>query len=167
MGNTERFVTAILGSPFGLTGRIKAQTLSGEENHLFELKKVILCKEKIEKEYVIEEVFSNPLSIKFEGIDSQEAARALKGAEIIVPRSQAAPLDEGEFYIEDLRGMEVIAEGNTVGIISGLIEGGGGYLAEILLEQGEKKLVPFINEFFGPVDLPAGRIELLKRWILE
>jgi 16S rRNA processing protein RimM len=166
---TERFAAALVGPPFGLTGRVKIEALSGETSHLLDLKKVVLRKGQNgdEREYLIEEVFSAPLSIKFAGVDSPEVARALKGAEILVPREQAAPLDEGEYYIEDLRGMELIAGGKTVGTISDVIEGGGGFLVEVLLPSGQKRLVPFRDEFFGVVDIAAGRAELLEPWVLE
>jgi 16S rRNA processing protein RimM len=164
---TKCFVAAVLGSPFGLTGRVKIEPLSGENGHLLTLNKATLRKGELEKEYLIEEVFSAPLSLKLKGIDSPEAAKALKGAEILVSREQAAPLKKSEFYIEDLRGMEVVAGGKTAGVICGLFEGGGGFLAEILLESGEKKLVPFRNEFFGKIDLKVGTAELLNLWILE
>ena len=164
---TERFATALLGSPFGLTGRVKIEPFSGEEGHLLGLKKALLRLGTLEKEYTIEEVFTAPPSIKLKGIDSPEAAKTLKGSEILVPREQAAPLQEGEFYVEDLRGLEVIAGGKTIGFITDVIEGGGGFLAELLLVPGEKRLVPFRNEFFGPVDPAAGRTELLAPWILE
>lgn len=180
------FIVALAGSPFGLSGRLKIESLSGEEAHLLGLKKVLLRKSSPalqggqtlldgqarpgnpEKEYIIEEVFTSPLSVKFAGIDSPEAAKALKGAEILAPREQAAPLRKGEFYIEDLRGLNVVTAGKSIGTIHDVIEGGGGFLVEILLEpDGEKRLVPFRNEFFGQVDLAAGRAELLETWILE
>ena len=172
MGNTERFVVALVGSPFGLTGRVKITPPSGEEAHLFDLKNVILRlqndkKEYVEKEYLIEEVFYSPLSVKFWGIDSPEAAKTLNGAEILVTREQAAPLYEGEFYIEDLRGLNLVNEGKTIGIINDVFEGGSGFLVEVLLESGEKRLVPFRDEFFGLVDPAADRVELLNNWILE
>ena len=40
-------------------------------------------------------------------------------------------------------------------------------LAEIALDSGEKRLVPFKNEFFGDIDIQNGRAVLLNRWILE
>ena len=180
---TERFAAALVGSPFGLTGRLKIEPLSGEEGHLLGLNKVVLrlqtakkehsktdyVPEKgfTEKELEIEEIFTSPLSVKFKGIDSPEAARALRGAEIVVPREQAAPLNEGEFYVEDLLGLEITVEGRAAGTIGDMVEGGGGFLAEVLLPSGEKRLVPFRNEFFGLVDPAAGRAELLAPWILE
>ena len=164
---TGRFVAAVIGAPFGLTGRVKIESLSGEESHLLKLKEIVLRKGELEQKYTIEEAFDSPLSLKLEGINSPEEARTIKGAEILVMRSHAAPLQKGEFYIEDLRGMEVFAEDKLEGTISDLFEGGGGFLAEITLKSGEKKLVPFRNEFFGQIDPAAGRAELLNTWILE
>ena len=173
MGTTKRFIAALIGSPFGLSGRVKITALSGETSHLIGLKKAILCLKNTntkdqEQEFLIEEVFSSPLSLKFKGIDSPEAARTLLGAEIVVSRAKASPLHKGEFYIEDLRGLDVYTNGRHVGNISDIIEGGGGFLAEVQDKQtAEKRLVPFRNEFFGKVDIQKGRIELLCTWILE
>jgi 16S rRNA processing protein RimM len=187
---TERFVIGLVGLPFGLDGRVKVRSLSGEEEHLLRLKKAVLRKNGEEVEHTVEAAFSQPLSLKFAGIDSPEAAKLLGGAEIIAGREEAAPLREGEFYIEDLKGLAVYAaktaperavpgqtpegtvperspENEIVGHISDIVEGGASFLAEVTLVSGEKRLVPFRNEFFGPVDLVPGRIELLLRWILE
>ena len=141
--------------------------MSGEENHLLDLQKVVLRKGGVEKEYTIEEAFTSPLSIKLSGIDSPEDAKVLIGAEVLVPRDLAAPLKKNEFYIEDLRGLEVVVKGKVIGSIDAVFEGGGAFLAEIVMENGEKKLVPFRNEFFGKIDLEAGTVELVNVWILE
>ncbi|MDR1306752.1 MAG: ribosome maturation factor RimM [Treponema sp.] len=168
----ERFVVALAGASFGLKGWLKITSLSGETTHLRSLKRVFL---RDGTEYAIEGVSLSPLSVKLAGIDSPEAARMLTGAEMLVPRAEAVPLGEGEFYVEDLRGLEVFTlpgapgagkAGDPVGHIADVIEGGGGFLAEILFPSGEKKLVPFRNEFFGPVDSLSRRIELLETWIL-
>jgi 16S rRNA processing protein RimM len=179
---TERFVIGLVSLPFGLDGRVKVRSLSGEDEHLLRLKKAVLRKNGEEKEYAVEEAFSRPLSLKFAGIDSPEAAKLLGGAEIVAGREEAAPLHEGEFYIEDLKGLTVYAakadperksavgqppEREAVGQITDVVEGGGSFLAEITLVSGEKRLVPFRNEFFGSVDPELGRAELLVRWILE
>jgi 16S rRNA processing protein RimM len=164
---TQRFVTALVGSPFGLSGRVKIESLGGKESPLPELKKVILRKNGKEKEFYIEELFNSPLSLKLKEIDDPEAAKALKGAEILIPREDAVPPGESEFFIEDLRGIKVYNGNADMGLIDDVIEGGGGFLAEIVIESGEKKLVPFRNEFFGKIDLASGRAELLHTWILE
>jgi len=106
--------------------------------------------------------------IRFAGIDNPEKAALFNGAEIIVPRENAAPLKEGEYYVEDLKGLEVIdREGKALGHIVAVTEGGGGNLAEIKLLSGAMRLAPFRNEFFGDVNLEKGQIMLLENWVLE
>jgi 16S rRNA processing protein RimM len=167
---TEQFVVGLVGGPFGLKGFVKVRSLSGESDHLKRLGQVLLRREKTEQILEVEETLgSSPvLMMKFKGIDTPEAAKTLGGAELIAGRSHAAPLKAGEFYVEDLRGLEVTAvSGDTLGHITDLIEGGGGDLAELRLTAGESRLVPFRNEFFGDIDWEARKIVLLAGWILE
>jgi 16S rRNA processing protein RimM len=170
---TERFTAGLIGAPFGLKGFVKVKPLSGEPDHLLALKSVVLRQNNTEKTIKIEETagaFPSVL-VKFEGFDSPEAAKSLCGAELLVDRAQAAPLKDGEFYIEDLKGLAVVdiepEDSEIIGYIADIIEGGGNSLAEIRLTTGETRLVPFRNEFFGEIDLEKGRVELLRRWILE
>ena len=108
------------------------------------------------------------LLIRFTGIENPESASLLKGAEIIAGRELAAPLKEGEFYIEDLKGLKVVSkEGEPLGKLIDVVEGGGGFLAEFMLISGGTKLVPFRKEFIGEINLDLGQIELLELWILE
>jgi 16S rRNA processing protein RimM len=174
---TESFVAAIAGAPFGLNGFIKIRPLSGETGHLLRLRSVVLRQNGQERTLVVEEAVAQPQAVtqpqtvlfKFAGFDSPEAARALTGAELLVDREHAAPLAEGEFYIEDLKGLEVTAleDGGLIGHIRGIVEGGGGELAEVALASGGVKLVPFRKEFFSKIDIENRRALLQNRWILE
>ena len=108
------------------------------------------------------------LLIRFSGVETPEAASLLKGAEIVAGREFAAPLGEGEFYIEDLKGLEVTGQnGETLGHIIEIVEGGGGFLAEVLLVLGGAKLIPFRKEFFGDINFDLGKIELLEFCVLD
>ncbi|MDR1278308.1 MAG: ribosome maturation factor RimM [Treponema sp.] len=172
---TDRFVVGLIGAPFGLKGFVKVRSLSGETGHLLNLQSVILRQGNAEKTIDIEESASVPPQVimKFAGINSPEAAKSLGGGELIVCREQASPLKPGEFYIEDLRGLAVVAAdtaaggGEIVGHLTNIVEGGGGELAEIRLSTGEFKFVPFRKEFFAPIEPGAGRLILRERWILE
>ena len=166
----SHFKLGIIGSPFGVKGFVRVKPYSGENNHFFNLKKVTLSWGEKEEIWEVEEIITqgNTLLLRFSGINSPEAADILNGAEIIAGREYASPLKNGEFYVEDLKGILVVDEkGGSLGQITDIVEGGGGNLVEILLSSGEKRLAPFRNEFFGDVDLEKGRIPLLKTWILE
>jgi 16S rRNA processing protein RimM len=169
---TERFAAGLLGGPFGLDGFIKLQSLSGETAHLFDLRRVSLRFPDGERLYEVEKLTGagSRLLVKFKGVDSPEAAALLRGAVLLVDRENAAPLGENEFYVEDLRGLSVVASGEdgvVLGTVSDVLEAGGGQLLELWLPSGETRLVPFRDEFFGEVDPAKGRAVLLRRWILE
>ncbi|MDR2069509.1 MAG: ribosome maturation factor RimM [Spirochaetaceae bacterium] len=167
---TGQFVVGLVGVPFGLKGFVKVRPLSGEDAHIRRLTSVLLRQGPREKTYEVEEIAGSGvvLLMKFRGVDTPEAAKALTGAELVADRAQAAPLREGEFYIEDLRGITVtLRTGEAVGEITDVLEGGGGFLAELRLPSKELRLVPFRNEFFGEVDPENRRAVLLERWILD
>jgi 16S rRNA processing protein RimM len=169
----ERFVSAVVLSPFALEGFVKVRSLSGEIGHLLKLSSAVLRGKTGERVYRIEaarKIEGAPanLLVKFGGIDTPEDAAHLAGAEILLPRSQAAPLEEDEYYIEDLKGLRVICpDGQEAGVVTGIIDGGGGQLAEVRLAAGELKLVPFRNEFLGEINVEKKEIMLVAPWILE
>jgi len=190
---TEKFIIGLAGAPFGVKGFIKIHPLSGEIEHLLKLKSVAVRKDGKEQTLQIEEVTpSTPFVLmRFAGIDNPEKAKTLNGAQLVAGREQAAPLGEGEFYIEDLKGLAVYAQNtneNTsvipspsisassaslrenlsiIGSITDIIEGGNGELAEIQLSGGEKRLVPFRKEFFPEINPEKGRVVMKNIWILE
>jgi 16S rRNA processing protein RimM len=167
---TPRFIAGIIGAPFGLDGFVKVKPLSGEIDHLLMLKSATLRQNGKESVLAIEESAPKPpvIIIRFAGFHSPEAAKALAGAELIVSREEAAVLKTGEFYVEDLKGLAVLDEKlQLLGYINAIIEGGGGDLAEITLNNGKRKLVPFRKEFFSGIDLENRRVTLNNLWVLE
>jgi 16S rRNA processing protein RimM len=185
---TEHFVLGVLGAPFGLEGRIKLRPWSGESGHILTLQQALIRHGGVERVYTVEGAAAQGAQVllKFKGIDSPEAARLLAGGELLGSREAAAELGPDEFYIEDMKGMEIAAlpEGGpanlddprleTLGFVTDVIEGGGGQVVELRLGsepdsggKGELKLVPFRNEFFGEVNPKLGKALLLQRWILE
>ena len=163
-----------MGSPFGLKGFVKVKSLSGETNNFIRLKEVTLRKGEKEESLKIEEILTegdsrkSSLLMRFAGIDNPETAKRLTGAEIIASREYAAPLKDGEYYVEDLKGLEVVSkDGEILGVIIDIIEGGGGNLAELKLLSGAVRLAPFRKEFFGEVDLNKGNITLIEPWVLD
>jgi 16S rRNA processing protein RimM len=167
----EHFIAGIIGAPFGLKGFVKVKPLSGEVEHLLKLESVRLRKDGKEQLLNIKESVAIPpvLAMHFTGYDNPESVKELSGAELLVDRGNAAPLQPGEFYVEDLKGLEVLASGtgHILGRLTNIIEGGGSELAEIKLGSGELKLVPFRKEFIVDIDLEKRQIMLNNLWVLE
>ena len=172
---TEQFIAGIVGAPFGLKGFVKVKPLSGEIEHLLKLKSAILRQDGKERMLIIEESSAAPpiVMMRFTGYNNPEAVKMLGGAEILVSRADAAPLQPDQYYVEDLKGLTVHAgDGNNensiiLGVITAIIEGGGCDLVEIRLNNGELKLVPFRDEFFTGIDLEKRQVILKDLWVLE
>ena len=92
------------------------------------------------------------------GIAARNAAEALRGQLVTIPRSALPPLGEGEYYHADLIGLSAVdAAGATVGEVVAVENYGAGDLLEIVREDGKRLLIPFKP---GIADLVDGRIVL-------
>ena len=195
---TEQFVVGIVRGPHGITGEFKVESTSGEYAHFADMEEVTLTDGTSSKLFPVEETreASGILYMKLAGISTPEEAAKYNRWQIVVPRRYAHQLQPGEWYIEDLKGCSVWYEDGTagnsapaasgedvVGTVTNVMEGGSGYLVEILLSEScrllpenvkknkkgmcRKVFVPFNKEFFGPVDVEKQRMQLMHLWILE
>ena len=95
-------------------------------------------------------------------IADRDAAEALKGARIFVPRSSFPTPQEGEYYWVDLIGLAVVnREGQALGEVTDLMATGPQQVLVIGYEEAGKqleRLVPFVDAYVDSVDLEAKRI---------
>ncbi len=80
---------------------------------------------------------------QIDGVADRDAAAALAGARVMVPRSSFPAVGAREFYWADLEGLEVrTAKGALLGRVQGLLETGAN---DVMVVQGERRrLIPFI-----------------------
>jgi len=99
------------------------------------------------------------LLVKFEGIDSREAAEVIRGP-VYVSEDQRRSLQEGEYWPQDLVGCHVTTvSGDEVGAISEVVEGPAQDL--ISVERGGRTfLVPLVKEIVVEVDVVARRVTI-------
>jgi 16S rRNA processing protein RimM len=94
-------------------------------------------------------------------IDDRDAAQALAGARIFVPRTSFPTPDDGEFYWVDLIGLQVAnRQGLALGRVVGLIETGPHCVLRIQPEaaDADERLIPFVDAYVDQVDVPGGSI---------
>ena len=81
---------------------------------------------------------------RLDGVADRNAAEALRGTELTVPREVLPPLGEGEYYHADLVGLACVGiDGETLGTVAGIENFGAGDLIEVLLVDGKRSLIPF------------------------
>ena len=95
--------------------------------------------------------------VRFAGVESRAAAEALAGQTLMVPVDDRPELEEGEFHLLDLVGLEarLSADGTAIGTVSDLISGGN-ELLEITTTDGRKLLIPFVEVIVPEVQLEEG-----------
>lgn len=92
----------------------------------------------------------------------RDAAEALKGARIFVPRSSFPTPAEGEYYWVDLIGLAVVnREGVLLGEVTDLMATGPQQVLLVGYEEAGKpheRLIPFVGAYIDQVDLEGRRI---------
>ncbi|WCM29103.1 ribosome maturation factor RimM [Sphingomonas sp. QA11] len=76
-------------------------------------------------------------------VNDRNAAEALRGTELTVPRSALPPLEEGEYYHADLLGLSAISTGGeALGRVVAIDDFGAGDVIEIERPDGKRFMVP-------------------------
>ncbi len=92
------------------------------------------------------------------GISTKEAADALRGVRLSVPRDRLPALPDDEYYHADLIGLTVVDTGGAVlGTVKAVLDHGAGDLLELHVPGGTA-LLPFTAAAVPTVDLAARRI---------
>ena len=100
------------------------------------------------------------LLARVEGVDDRNAAEALKGTMLYVPREALPAPEENEFYHADLIGLRVEkTDGSQLGTVLSVHDFGAGNLLDVRLAgSSQTVLLPF-NEISVPVvDLDGRRL---------
>jgi len=112
-------------------------------------------------------VHSDSVVAKFTGLDDRNAAEALRGARIFLPRSSFPAASKDEYYWVDLIGLKVVnREGVDLGLVRDLMATGPNSVLcveyPIQKEDGSsgsaERMIPFVSVYVDTVDIAGKRI---------
>jgi 16S rRNA processing protein RimM len=148
----------IAGS-FGVQGWVKVKPFTDRPGTLGEFTSWLVRTREGWREMAIDgfEVHSKGPVAKLAGCSGRDAADALRGCDVAVPREALGEAEQGMLYWVDLIGLEVVDEsGNPLGKVEGLFEAGD---TSVLVVGGTKEtMIPFVPDYVKAVDREAGRI---------
>ncbi len=109
---------------------------------------------------------TNLFVLRLGGVDSCDAAEALRGNLLMVPKSERPKLAKNEYHVMDLIGCKVMHQpsGQFLGIVGDILPGGNDLLeVERVLEDGQKEkvLIPFVEAIATVVNIAEKHIEIL------
>ena len=149
-------------APLGVEGKLKVKIETDFPQRFTSGAKVYINQQPMTIDSA--EWHSGKLVIKLSTIDSIEEAQKLRGKPVEIPRSQAQPLTEGQYYHFQLIGLEVwTTEGELLGNITEILTTESNDIYIVHNAKGET-LIPAIEDVVKSIDLDKGHvvIELIE-----
>ncbi|MDO4488784.1 MAG: ribosome maturation factor RimM [Eubacteriales bacterium] len=155
----------------GIRGEVKVYPTTDSPDRFGDIETCILRHDNRVKQLKVESAryFKNLVILKFEGIDNINDITPYIGYDIYVKREDGVPLEEGEYYIADIIGMDVYDENrNKLGVIRDVLETGANDV--YIVERTGKKdlLIPATEECLLDVDVEKSEMTVhLLEGLLE
>ena len=159
----EQFLqVGVISSTHGIRGEVKVFPTTDDPMRFKKLKKVLLDtgRERLELEVQSVRFFKQFAIVKFKGIDNINDIERYKGKGLFVPREDAVPLDEDEYYIADLIGMEVFTEDGHFGVVKDVMETGANEVYIIESDEHGEVLIPAIRQCVLDVNVEEKKMKI-------
>lgn len=157
----------VITTTHGVRGEVKVFPTTDEAERFLEIDYVFLDTGRELKKLEIQNVkfFKNLAILKFKGIDNINDIEMYKGRDLWIPREEGQELEEGEYYIADLIGMDVVLEdGTAFGTLKDVMETGANDVYVIDTKDRGEVLLPAIRECILDVNVEEGvmTVHLMK-----
>ncbi len=92
--------------------------------------------------------------LRFEGYETRPLAEELRGHVLTISEDERRQLEEDEYWPDDLVGLMVVDQaGETVGVVTSVIDGPAQERLAIRTESGLDMEIPFVSALVTDVDL--------------
>ncbi len=161
----DRIAVGYLTRPKGVRGWVVAEPLTDDPQRFESLKQVQV---EADKRPVVSMTIEDwrlegtSVLLKFAGIDTPEVAREkiLKGY-VTIPRDQLAPLPDGQHYVFDLIGCQVVDADNVdLGTVTEVLPMPSADMMVVRRPGGGETMVPMVNDFVESVDTKNRQIRV-------
>ena len=137
----------------GVRGEVKVLTWLDDPEMLCEFDRCRIDGREVAMEQVRVQKTCN--LVKLKGVDTMEAAQALRGKTLELYRED---IDDEVIFAAELIGMEVFSEGNCIGKIREVLDYPGN---SVYVVKGEYEyMIPAVNQFILSTDMDANRMEV-------
>lgn len=145
----------------GLGGMVKVMPWCDSAEFLSEFDTLYRGKEHTPLHIERAVVQKNMVLMKIEGVDTPEAANALRNAVLYMNREDVE-LDDDTYFIQDLQGMRVTDadDGKEYGKLHDVLQTGANDVYEVESPDGKMLLVPVIPEVVLNVDFETDTITI-------
>lgn len=150
-------------STHGIRGEVKVFPTTDDVKRFQELKEIILETGKEQLILEIENVkfFKQFAILKFKGIDNINDIEKYKGKSLYVTREHAVKLEEDEYFIADMIGLEVWnEEEEKIGILEDVLLTGANDVYVIKKKDGKDLLLPAIKDCVLDINIKEKKMKV-------
>jgi len=165
MSILDEILIARIAGAHGIKGFVKLKCFTERPESVLKYKP--LC-DAAGREFKLVKIGSgDPMVVGIEGVLDRNAAEALTGTELFVPRT-AFGLKEGELLLSELAGFNVLdAKGARVGTALRVENFGSGDTLEVELAPGKTALVLLNSDGLLEIRAPAREIVINRDFLVE
>jgi 16S rRNA processing protein RimM len=145
----------------GVHGAVRVIPLTDFPDHLLTLARVVVVHGRTGRPAQVEsaEAMGRHVIMKLQGVDTLEAAEALRGATLRIPPAEVRPLPPGQFYIFQIVGLRVrTPEGHALGEVVDVLRTGSNDVYVVRPPAGEDILLPATDDVVRAIDVAAGEM---------
>lgn len=145
----------------GIRGEVKVEPWCDTPDFLLDFSTFYLGKERRPVGVEKARVHGPMVLLKLAGVDTPEEAARLRGTVLYLDRDDVQ-LEEGEYFIQDLMGMEVVDadDGRIYGTLVDVTETGANQVYHIRFADGRVNLIPAIPQVVLAIDPAANRMTI-------
>ena len=150
----ELLKVGVITTTHGVRGEVKGFPTTGPERFL-DLEYVLLDAGREMKKLEIRNVkfFKKLVILKINGIDNINDIEKYRKMPLLVSRENAVELEEDEYYMADIIGMDVYTEdGEKFGVLEDIMETGANDVYVVSTEAHTEVLLPAIHDCILDVD---------------
>lgn len=146
----------------GVKGELKVMPITSDISRFDYLLFVSVYNEGTYKEYRVLNcrIHKDFVLMTLKGIENMNDAEKLKGQELLVHRKHAKPLDEDEFFICDIIGIEVYEDDTLLGTLTDVLETGSNDVYIITDKNRKELLLPALKSVVEKVDVEGRRMQV-------
>ena len=159
----ELLQVGVITSTHGVRGEVKVFPTTDDPERFKTLKHVLLDTGREKKPLEIQGVkfFKQFVILKFKGIDNINDIERYKRCPLLVERKDAVALEENEYFIADMIGIQVVTEDDEpFGTLKDVMETGANDVYVIDRAGGKEILVPAVPAFIQEIDMDAGTMKI-------
>ena len=150
----DKIIIGKIGKVRGLDGTLKIIPLTDFEGRFDNLTEIEVGGKMFQVEKV--QHIGGEIFIKFQNINSREVAKTLTNKFLTVPRADAAPLEDGEFYTFDIIGCEVFDGEKFFGKVENVLKTGSNDVFQVVGET--EILIPALKSVIKKIDVANKKI---------